>query len=146
MTCDCQQCSILTCVDSDEPVQSTFMIGNSKLCSVSSLTVIEYSSIQQRLYSDCAYAQADLRLCWSHIPHCWRSYVAAHIKSDANEQSSKIVITNEYTCLQYFLNEPYCFILLKTLKLAVLPAKSDSGVMFCLQSYQELIIDRSLVY
>ena len=28
----------------------------------------------------------------------------------------------------------------------VLPAKSDSGVMFCLQSYQGLIIDRSLVY
>ena len=28
----------------------------------------------------------------------------------------------------------------------VLPAKSDSDLMFCLQSYQELIIDRSLVY
>ena len=28
----------------------------------------------------------------------------------------------------------------------VLPAKSDSGVMFCLQSYQGFIIDRSLVY
>ena len=26
------------------------------------------------------------------------------------------------------------------------PAKSDSGVIFCLQSYQGLIIDRSLVY
>ena len=24
------------------------------------------------------YAQADLRLCWSHIPHCWKSPVAAH--------------------------------------------------------------------
>ena len=23
--------------------------------------------------------QADLRLCWSHIPHCWKSHVAAHI-------------------------------------------------------------------
>ena len=21
-------------------------------------------------------AQADLRLCWSHIPHCWKSHVA----------------------------------------------------------------------
>ena len=29
---------------------------------------------------------------------------------------------------------------------AVLPAKSDSDVMFCLQSYQGLMIDRSLVY
>ena len=28
----------------------------------------------------------------------------------------------------------------------VLPAKSDDDVMLCLQSYQELIIDRSLVY
>ena len=28
----------------------------------------------------------------------------------------------------------------------VLPAKSDSDFMFCLQSYQGLIIDRSLVY
>ena len=25
------------------------------------------------------YAHADLRLCWSHIPHCWKSDVAAHI-------------------------------------------------------------------
>ena len=32
------------------------------------------------------------------------------------------------------------------IKATVLPAKSDSGVMFCLQSYQGLIIDRSLVY
>ena len=28
----------------------------------------------------------------------------------------------------------------------VLPAKSDSDLMFCLESYQGLIIDRSLVY
>ena len=28
----------------------------------------------------------------------------------------------------------------------VLPAKSDSDVMFCLQSYQGLRIDRSIVY
>ena len=25
------------------------------------------------------YAQADLRLCWSHILDCWKSHVAAHI-------------------------------------------------------------------
>ena len=31
-------------------------------------------------------------------------------------------------------------------KTTVLPAKSDSDVMFCLQSYEGLIIDRSLVY
>ena len=28
----------------------------------------------------------------------------------------------------------------------ILPAKSDSDVMFCLQSYQGMIIDRSLVH
>ena len=25
------------------------------------------------------YAQADLSLCWSHISHCWKSYVVAHL-------------------------------------------------------------------
>ena len=24
--------------------------------------------------------QADLSLCWSHIPHCWKSHVTAHMK------------------------------------------------------------------
>ena len=35
---------ILKCVDSDEPLQPPFKLGNSKWCSVSSLTIIEYSS------------------------------------------------------------------------------------------------------
>ena len=43
-TCDFQQCGILTCVNSDEPVQPPFTLRNSKWCSVCSLTVIEYSS------------------------------------------------------------------------------------------------------
>ena len=34
----------LTCVDSDEPLQPPFKLRNSKWCSVSSLTIIEYSS------------------------------------------------------------------------------------------------------
>ena len=42
------------------------------------------------------------------------------------------------------------FLLLKPfdgkLKTTVLPAKSDSDFMSCLQSYQGLIINRSLVY
>ena len=25
------------------------------------------------------YAQAGLSLCWSHIPHCWKSHVAAQL-------------------------------------------------------------------
>ena len=41
---DFQQCGILTCVDSDEPLQLPFKFRNSKWCSVSSLTIIEYSS------------------------------------------------------------------------------------------------------
>ena len=32
------------------------------------------------------------------------------------------------------------------LSVTVLPAKSDSDIMICLQSYQGLRIDRSLVY
>ena len=80
MTYDFQQCGILTSVDSDEPVQPPLKLRNSKCCSVSSLTVKEYSSNKQRLWSDCAYVQADPRLCWSHIPHCWKSHIAAHIR------------------------------------------------------------------
>ena len=79
VTFDFQQCGILTSVDSDEHVQPPFKFRNSKWCSVSSLTLIKYSSDQQRLWSDCAYAQADPRLCWLHIPHCWKSHVEAQI-------------------------------------------------------------------
>ena len=43
-TCDFQQCGILTSVDSDEPLQSPFKLRSSKWCSVSSFTIIEYSS------------------------------------------------------------------------------------------------------
>ena len=49
VTCDFQQCDILTSVDSDEPVQSPFKLRNSKLSSVSSLTLTKYSSNKQRL-------------------------------------------------------------------------------------------------
>ena len=59
---NCQQCGILTCVDLGEPVQPPFKLRNSKWCSVSSYTVIEYSSNWQRLWSDCVYAQR--RLIW----------------------------------------------------------------------------------
>ena len=79
MSCDFQQCSILTSVDSDEPVQLPVKLRNSKCCLVSSIKFIDYSSDRQRLWSDCAYAQAGMSLCWSHIPHCWKSHVAAHI-------------------------------------------------------------------
>ena len=41
---DFQQFDILTSVDSDEPLQPPFKLRNSKWCSLSSLTIIEYSS------------------------------------------------------------------------------------------------------
>ena len=85
-TCDFEQCGIWISVDSDQPVQPPFKLRNSKCCLVSSLTVIEYSSDLQRLWSDCAYAQADLRLCWSHIQHCWKSHVAAQMDTLTNNE------------------------------------------------------------
>ena len=44
VTCDLKQGGILTRVDSDEPMQPHLKLRNSKWCSVSSLTGIEYSS------------------------------------------------------------------------------------------------------
>ena len=78
-TRDFQKCGIFTSVDSDEPLQPPFRLRNSKWCSVSSLTIIAYSSDLHRLWSDCAYAQTDLRLCWSHIPNCWKSHALAQL-------------------------------------------------------------------
>ena len=39
---------------------------------------------KQRLLSDCAYERANLRLCWSHIPHSWKSHVTAHMYFQVN--------------------------------------------------------------
>ena len=44
VTYDFQQYGFLTSVDSEEPVQPTFKLRNSKLFSVSSLKLIAYSS------------------------------------------------------------------------------------------------------
>ena len=60
------------------------------LCSLLlSLETLNYvQSVAKRSYNiqvtskgsdQTAYAQADLRLCWSHILHCWKSYVAAQV-------------------------------------------------------------------
>ena len=45
MTCDFQQCGILTSVDSDEPVQPLFKLRYSKCCLVSSLTFIDIHTL-----------------------------------------------------------------------------------------------------
>ena len=86
-TWDFQQCGILASGDSDEPVQLPVKLRNPICCSVSSLMLKEYSNDKQRLWSDCAYAQASLSLCWSHIPHCWKSHVAAHTMTHLLELS-----------------------------------------------------------
>ena len=78
-TCDFQQCGILIWIDSDEPAQPPVKLRKSKCCSVSSLTVIEYSRDYQRLWSNCAYAQAGLNLCWLHIPLCLIYHVPAQM-------------------------------------------------------------------
>ena len=49
VSCDFQQCGILTIVDSDEPVQPPFRLRNSKRCSVSSFILVEHSNDKQRL-------------------------------------------------------------------------------------------------
>ena len=116
VTHDFQQCGILTSVDSDEPAQPPFKLRNSKWCSINSLTFIGYSSDKQWLWSDCAYAQADLRLCWSHIPHCWRSNVAAqliiiklhHWNGWTTQKFQKRTISNEST-VKFYKSKPTFF-------------------------------------
>ena len=80
VTRDFQKCGILTSVESDNSVQPPFRLRNLKWCSVGSLSLIGYWNDKQRLWSDCAYAQDDLRLCWSHIPHCLKYHSLAHMK------------------------------------------------------------------
>ena len=92
-TRDFQQSDILTSVDSDEPVQPPFKLRNSKWRSVSNLTLIEYSSGKQRLWSGCTYAQAGLSRCWPHIPHCCKSHVAAQITETTGASLAEAIYT-----------------------------------------------------
>ena len=91
MACDFQQCGILTSVDSDESVQSPFKLRNSKLCSTSSLSHKIFKRLAHALIR-LRYAQAGLSLCWSYMPHCWKSHVVAHIY----KLESKAKIKNQY--------------------------------------------------
>ena len=70
------------------PVQPSFKLRNSKCYSASSWTFIKFSRDLQRLWSDCAYAQAGLSLCWSHIPYCWKPHVMAQINMHFNNWHS----------------------------------------------------------
>ena len=63
----------------------------------------------------------------------------------------KLILRARSDISLYFAHDSVKFVVLlrpgscATTYTSVLPAKSDSDVMFCLQSYQGLIIDRSLV-
>ena len=41
---------------------------------------LTFRKIFSAIYHHYAHAQADLRLCWSHISLCWKSHVAAHMQ------------------------------------------------------------------
>ena len=77
--CNFQHWGILTSVDLDKPVQPPFKLRNYKWCLISSLIFIDNQSDQQRVWSDCPYAQAGLSICWLHRPHCCKSHVVAQI-------------------------------------------------------------------
>ena len=46
------------------------------------------------------YAQADLRLCWLLMPHCWKSHVSAHLFWFSLESPSEMLpmrtVTNTF--------------------------------------------------
>ena len=41
--------------------------------------------------------QADLRLCWSHIPHCWKSHVVAKLfyRCEEGDDADKVSIASD---------------------------------------------------
>ena len=109
VACDFQQCGLLTFVDSDEPVHPPFKLRNFEWGSVSSLTVIEYWRDQQRLWSVCAYVQAGLSLCWSHIPNCWKCItvtedcISLANSADPDQMSSFVTFYLGLHCLIKYL-------------------------------------------
>ena len=62
-----------TCVtskDSDKSVHPPSMARIFVYLSLDSLKAVQGTGDQQRLWSDCVDAQADLSLCWSHKSYC----------------------------------------------------------------------------
>ena len=60
--------------------------------------------------------------------------------------NSLLAYNNFVFCTEGKVNDDNGSRLVCKMACTVLPAKSDSVAMFCLQSYQGLIIDRTLVY
>ena len=85
VTWDLQQFGNLTSVDSDEHMLPPF-----KMMFSLKLKTHRIFKRQAKTLIRCAYAQADLSLCWSHKPHCWKSLVAAHL-CNINEAADYIM-------------------------------------------------------
>ena len=68
-TLDFQLCDILTSVDSEEPVQLILSLVTPN--DVQFVAKHSYK-IQATSKGPDQIAHADLRLCWSHISHCWK--------------------------------------------------------------------------
>ena len=91
--------------DSDQPGHPPSLIRVFAIC-VKKAWVLSYPlSTLQRLWSDCADAQADLILCWVHLPFCWFCRVLAHMILSQYQVSSMILYHNNFTLLG-FLNFP----------------------------------------
>ena len=78
MTCDFQQCGILTSVDSHEPVQP--------LKTPNDVQSIAYICNSHRIFKRLAKALTRLRVCagWSEaliVAQCWKSHALAHINT-----------------------------------------------------------------
>ena len=88
-----------------------------------------------RLRRACAasfHAQADLRLYWSHIPHCWKSHVAALIADgmlmNTNMAKQAIALKIEQPSIQQVITQ----------------CQSFMGVFVCTTTYLQIDVNQSL--
>ena len=80
------------------------------------------------------YAQADLRLCWSHALHCWKSHVAAQIMARGLQGSIpgpnhlflliKDIVDTSQTFIRLFADDT-SFNLIVVLNITALKLNSD---------------------
>ena len=55
-------------------------------------------SAQRRLWSDWVDSQADLSLCWAHIPFCWFCFVVDHIWHKVHSVNLSLTYNITKTC------------------------------------------------
>ena len=88
----------------------------------------------------------------AYLSESWKRQVMWYVKDDSKlgmldtDQKYRLEHTLQRTAVSRKLLAFQVNIILIIIITTVLPAKSDSDFMFCLQSYQGLIIDISLVY